>query len=229
MSTAPYTLSVCFLFALTNAAPQAPPGSAQHLAGKTISITNPQYEKLCLPRKLCQARPQGELVTLACLLLHTVSPRYAAVILADLRESVPPHRFWRELLRSLPPVFTAELRRADCRASALLTLLSSFAAPLLIDSAWSAILSHIPLKDRLARNADFLILHIFLTALLALMTGAFSTPRAQLLAIPASTVLTTAALSLTRGTTPACFAVALIFTTALFTSIGACKLRRQTS
>jgi hypothetical protein len=166
---------------------------------------------------------------LASLLLRAVSPRYAAVVLADLRESVPPHRFFPELLRSLPPLLAAELCRAHhCRTAGLLVLFSSFVAPVLLDAAWSLILSQVPLKAGLERDADFLVLQLLLTALLALLAGTACSLRGLLLAIPATAVLTAAALSIARGGTPGWLPVALTFTSALFMALGAQRFRRLT-
>jgi hypothetical protein len=167
------------------------------------------------------------------LLRITIPESYRALVLSDLadeyRSRTHAARFWywRQSVRSAIAMSVMELRQSEWQWP-LLAVLSGCTLPtLLLDEAWSHVLSQIPLKIGLERGPDFLALQLVVTAIAAFCAGPACARRGTFLWLPIAWISTAFAHAATRGICPNWYhAAAIACVTAGF--IRAAKQRRST-
>jgi hypothetical protein len=155
------------------------------------------------------------------------SAKYAAGDLdAEFHERQSRGWYWRQAMRSIPPLMLLELSQGEWRFSMLGLLIAATLPLLLFDACWSFVLSQIPLKDGLVRGTDFVLLSIGIQAVSGWFAGAvLRSDRLKLASLMVSlTVLT--AVNLMRGVTPDGFAIASCFAATAGLNPGAYTRRR---
>jgi hypothetical protein len=159
------------------------------------------------------------LVKLAC------PPGDLPFILGDLNAEFemrggPVRWYWRQALLSTGELATMELRRFDWEYSVLAVFLASAAPAVLMESWWSFVLSHVPLKADAMRHGDFAATSLIVTAVLALCAGMICTHRGLSLAIPLAWLFVLLGQAAVHNIVPPWFCAATLATVALALTVG---------
>jgi hypothetical protein len=151
--------------------------------------------------------------------------RYSRYLLADLEEQ----NGMDDLARSFFALLSIEIRHARWRAPFLAIVFATLVPALTLDAWWSFILSQIPLKAGLARDAGFLMIDLAVTGILCAGVGVLCSRGGLLFAIPAAWIFTLLAQVIARGTMPVwCTATLLaVVTTSLSLGTIAAHSARQ--
>jgi hypothetical protein len=133
----------------------------------------------------------------------------------------PAGWYWRQALGSVGALVTMGMRRSDWEYSLLAIFVASAAPAVLMESWWSFVLSHVPLKADEMRHSDFAVISLALTAVLALCAGTICTRRGLRLAIPAAWMFVLLGQGAVHNIVPAWFCGASLATVALALTAGA--------
>ena len=160
------------------------------------------------------------LVRVAC------SPRDLPYVLGDLNAEFtlrggPVRWYWRQALLSVGDLAMMGLRRSDWEYSLLAIFLASVAPAVPMETWWSFVLSHVPLKADGMRHGDFAAISLALTAVLAVCAGMICTRRGLRLAIPVAWLFVLLGQAAVHNVVPAWFCGATLATIALALAVGA--------
>jgi len=161
-----------------------------------------------------------------CLVRLSCPPRDLPYVLGDLDAEFqlrgsPVLWYWRQALCSAASLTMMGLRHADWECALLAIFLASAAPILFMNTWWSYVLGHVPLKCDITRGADFAVISLAYTAALSLCAGAVCTPRGLRLAIPLAWSFVLLGQAATHAIFPAWFSAVSLVTVALALAAGA--------
>ena len=153
-------------------------------------------------------------------------PRDLPYVLGDLEAEfalrrAPVRWYWSQVLRSVGELAMMGMRRSDWEYSLLAIFLASAAPAVAMEFCWSFVLSHVPLKADAMRHADFALISLALTAVLALCAGTICGTRGLRLAVPAAWIFVLLGQAAVHNIVPAWFLGASLATVALALIAGA--------
>jgi hypothetical protein len=133
----------------------------------------------------------------------------------------PAAWYWRQAIRSAGAVAVMGARRGDWEYALFAVMLAAAGPVIVMESWWSFVLSHVPLKAGPVRGADFIVISLALSALLSFGAGIICTLRSLLWGIPAAWVFTLLAHAAVHNLVPAWFSMATLATVTVSLAAGA--------
>jgi hypothetical protein len=136
--------------------------------------------------------------------------------------------YWRQIAKSVVPLMRSAAASSTWQITFALVFLAAAGQTVAFDRFWSAVVCYVPLKVDLVRDSTYMIAHLALTFVLALVAGTTCRLHTIPPAFMLSAVLTALGIAAMHGITPEGFALLHLVAVAGGITLGA-VLRHVTS